>query len=293
MSSLKSPSFDALDDRARAAVLSLAASATEALGAWASRHPCIRAVRAKSVALTFAASAPFCGSEAVVSTARVSLWIFAIDDLFDEEEASFEALVSRAETYRRMIRGDESTVPADDPVGSCLAEIIADLSSYPLFRALRGAWAHALIGTIDAMIRECQWRREYRASKRTRLPSYDDYIANGLYSVGGPPHFMTWIVTIGDASSVEKLPFLQRLAEIASTCIRLANDLQTYEREIAEGNVNSILIFQGGATLAQAHAPITRAPGRRSEPSFGSRASCVNSMRRMISISRWPFEVVR
>ena len=93
------------------------------------------------------------------------------------------------------------------------------------------------------MVREQEWRRACRSHGLVALPSYDEYLDNGLNSIGGPPHIWSDLITIGDASTPDHLDGLRPMERIASTCIRLANDLQSYRKEVAEGNINALVIL--------------------------------------------------
>src|SRR5207237_1471750 len=75
------------------------------------------------------------------------------------------------------------------------------------------------------------------------LPNYEQYVATGRYSIGGPPHIWAALITTGDPSTPAHLDHLRAMEEIASTCIRLANDLQSYQKEIDEGKINALVIW--------------------------------------------------
>jgi hypothetical protein len=210
---------------------------------WAARHPLIRRVRVWPLSLSVAAAAPMSSVEALIATARVSLWVFTLDDLFDEERVPQAELVRRAERYRAIAQ-DQPTAPAADNLAIALREIRQELASYPLFETPLGhAWAQALCGTIDGMTREYYWRLSYRKDGGASLPTYDEYVANGLYSIGGPPHIWASIITAGDPSAAEHLAELREMERIASTCIRLANDLQSYTKELAEEKFNALVLI--------------------------------------------------
>src|SRR5438309_1212763 len=50
------------------------------------------------------------------------------------------------------------------------------------------------------------------------------------------------MITADDPSTPDHLDHLRAMEQLASTCIRLANDLQTYRKEIVEGNINALVI---------------------------------------------------
>jgi hypothetical protein len=118
-----------------------------------------------------------------------------------------------------------------------------DLATYPLFGAIGSEWANALCGTIEGMQRENAWRVADRTGAgAVCLPTYAEYVATGLYSIGGPPHIWAAMITTDDPSTPAHLDHLRPMEQLASTCVRLANDLQSYRKEIDEGKINALVI---------------------------------------------------
>jgi Terpene synthase family 2, C-terminal metal binding len=222
-------------------IFDLTTRVSHTLRLWAVRYPLVRRVRVWPLALSVAAAAPFSSAEALISTARVSLWVFTLDDIFDEERVPESEMMKRADRYRSIAHGGSPS--AQDSLSAALYEIRQDLTRYPLFAELGDDWANALCGTIDGMVREFQWRAMRVRDPEVELPTYEEYIANGLYSIGGPPHIWSDLITTNDPSTPDHLDQLRPMERIASTCIRLANDLQSYGKEVAEGNINALVIL--------------------------------------------------
>ena len=193
-----------------------------------------------------ASAASFSSAAALVSMARMSLWVFTIDDLFDEEIVPFAELRRRVARYNQILAGATADPKRErDTLVLALQDIRDDLSSYALWPALRDEWAAAVARTLDAMMREHDWRIMYRdGTGDSDLPSYDAYLDDGLYSIGGPPHIWTTLIAISDETTLHHLHRLRQMERTASICIRLANDLQSHQKEIAEGKINSIVIRQ-------------------------------------------------
>jgi hypothetical protein len=255
---LRSRFLDVRDAGEQVRIFDLSARAAQTLHRWAARYPLIRRVRVWPLALSVSAAAPFASVEALISTARLSLWVFTLDDLFDEERVPRAELMRRAERYRAIAANQLSNVP-NDSLAAALCEIRDDLARYPLFEKLGPVWAEALCGTIDGMLREYQWRTMYRRDGAAALPTYEEYVATGLYSIGGPPHVWSAVITAGDMTSTEQLPHLRTMEQVASTCIRLANDLRSYQKEIVEGKINALVLLsrqyhQGGPRMQEAYA---------------------------------------
>ncbi|MGI9147544.1 MAG: terpene synthase family protein [Chloroflexota bacterium] len=232
-----------LDPAEQSHIYALSVETAAALQAWAGGYPVVRAARILPLSLSVAASAPFSSVEALISTARLSLWVFTLDDLFDEQCAPEHTLRQQAQIFRGLAY-QHVTCPPGDHLGPALRDVRDDLASYPLFQSLGDEWAAAVCGTIDAMLREYDWRATHRdaAGHWTSLPSYDEYLAVGRYSIGGPPHIWAAMITADDPSTPDHLDHLRSMEQVASTCIRLANDLQSYHKELLEGNVNALVI---------------------------------------------------
>lgn len=259
---LRSRFLDARSQVEQLRVFDMTARVSHALRQWAARYPLVRRVRVWPLALSVSAAAPFAGVEALISTARVSLWVFTIDDVFDEERVPESVMMRRADRYRAIAHG-HSVETDEDSLATALQEIRRDLRRYPLFGSLGEEWANSLCGTIDGMAREFEWRGMLERNPNAPLPTYEEYIANGLYSIGGPPHIWADLITGNDPSTPEHLEQLRPMERIASTCIRLANDLQSYRKEAAEGNINSLVLLSrmleaAGVPPSEAHQQAER-----------------------------------
>src|SRR5437588_2871739 len=140
---LQSNFLDSRDAADQLRIFDLSARAAQTLYRWAARYPLIRRVRVWPLALSVAAGAPYSSVEALISTARLSLWVFTLDDLFDEERVPQVELMKRAERYRALAHRE--IAPANgDSLATALCELRDDLASYALFDTLGDAWANAL-----------------------------------------------------------------------------------------------------------------------------------------------------
>jgi hypothetical protein len=211
------------------------------LRAWAAPYAPIRAIRAYPLALSVTAAAPFASTAELLDTARVSLWVFTLDDLFDEDGLSPAELLRRAASYRAIAHGDSASSP--DPLAVALTDVRKSLVDYPLFQELTTTWARALCRTIDGMVREQQWRIAWRRDGIAALPGYNEYVKNGLNSIGGPPHIWSAIITTDDSTVLRQMKLFGEIERTASTCVRLANDLQSEVKEADEAKPNSLTIL--------------------------------------------------
>jgi hypothetical protein len=236
------PFLQALPQVEQHRIASLTVEAAELLTAWSAAYRIVRPVRILPICLSVAAAAPFADLQAIVDTARVSVWIFALDDVFDEGQCTQAELATRAMLYEGILL-DRPTPAEDDELAVMLRQVKAGLAGHPLYAPLGTEWALALNGTIRAMLQENEWREAFQQQMLTRLPDYDAYLACGRQSVGGPPHMWAAILTTNDSTAIQQRDYLAWMVEQSSAIIRLANDLQTYERELREGKLNSLQIL--------------------------------------------------
>ncbi|HEX8967692.1 MAG TPA: terpene synthase family protein [Chloroflexota bacterium] len=237
---LRSRFVASLDAEQQRRIFELSTLTSRPLRRWALRFPPMRDVRVLPVSLSVAASTPFASARALQSMARLSLWVFTLDDLFDEGAAPLIELMRRADRYRALAHGAWAC-PRDDGLGIALAELRNDLASYPLFAPLAMDWADALCATIDGMLREYEWRLAFREA--AVLPDYDEYVTTGRQSIGAAPYILATLITSEDPSTPRHLAHLRTMEQVAATCLRLANDLRSYAKEVAEGKINALVIL--------------------------------------------------
>src|ERR1051325_7632334 len=138
-SGLRSRFLASLDPAEQVRIFDLSARTAQTLHRWAARYPLIRRVRVCPLSLSVAAGAPFASVEALISTARLSLWVFTIDDLFDEERVPQGELTKRAARYRALAHREISATSGDS-LATALCETRDDLATYVLFGPLGTEW---------------------------------------------------------------------------------------------------------------------------------------------------------
>ncbi len=68
--------------------------------------------------------------------ARMSLWVFTIDDLFDEESVPYPELHRRVDRYLQFLNtGQVASRDKHDTLANALQDIRDDLASYPCSRS--------------------------------------------------------------------------------------------------------------------------------------------------------------
>jgi hypothetical protein len=223
-------------------VYRLASNVAAVLSVWAKAYPLVRKVRIQPLALSVCAAAPFSSVEDLVAVARVSLWVFTADDIFDEDIKTASELAGLTEVYQAIAAG-RSPGPIGDELAVALTDVVRGLQRFPLFARLAPVWSHAFGRTLEGMVRENRWRNAVQRRGLASAPSYRDYLKTGRYSIGGPPHIWPSVISMDDASALDFLPQIQRMERTASSCVRLANDLRSETKETIEGKVNSLRIL--------------------------------------------------
>lgn len=222
-------------------VSALADRTAACLETWAEDHPSVRRARIGPIAQQLAASAPFAPVEALTSTLQIGLWIAALDDLLDEGQAPQSEVADRLGIFADVAHLPERSDREDD-LARMLFETYNILLQQPLFPALEALWLQALNDHLQGHLAEHAWRSSYRQD-RAALPSYEDYLAVGRHTIGFPLIPWTFLLLLGDPSTPQHAAELNDMASDAGICLRLANDLRSYERELKEEKINAVVIL--------------------------------------------------
>jgi len=224
---------------------------------------------AAAAASTYANDVPY-----LLPCVKLATWIFAVDDLTDA------GVVSNDETWRRItdcldvFSKDKDALQETDALRKGLADIREKLKDLRHFSTLKSDLVKSMQMLLDAMRREQEWSTRYLNRTDHPLPEYSEYLENGLWSIGVVPILfgslmgMELVDVSARKSSERQRPTLPRLEDLkrtdvkvprpndvpapalteleieAATCVRLANDLRSYEKEVKEGKLNALTILQ-------------------------------------------------
>lgn len=215
-----------------------------ALAPTARRYPSLRAERLLGIAYIVLARMPdWRRDDPQLITARYLVWIFGVDDLSDDWALPLPALLARHTHYRAVAAG--APPDARDDLALLLAELCADLAAQPSWPALAHEWRTALGGLLAAM-----------AAERDPRPRADlaEYMAYAHISIGALQDAWTMLIVLGERVGQAQLQAIRAAMLAEARVIRLANDLNSAEREQAEGKQNALTILaaQGdGRALAE------------------------------------------
>lgn len=197
-------------------------------------YPIFNPIRFQAVSLTSAAENPFISMGKLENRVKITIWIFAIDDLIDEKMIPENELKEKLDFYKKVVLGEAHEVDPKDQCGSVLLDIVKQIQSRPLYADLKDLWEQSFLKMITGMLLEA-----HEAPLNIGLEKYLDHSA---YSVGVPMYVISaWILT-EEQSKLHHRDELEELMMLSSKSIRLANDLRTYEKEKKENNLNAIMI---------------------------------------------------
>ncbi|RLM73502.1 ent-kaurene synthase like-2 [Panicum miliaceum] len=113
-------------------------------------------------------------------------------------------------------------------------------------------WPLQWLDLLRSMMTEVEWRiNKY-------VPTTEKHIRNGALTFALGPIVLPALYFVGPKipESAVKEPEYNELFRLMSTCGRLLNDVQTYEREYSEGKVNSVSlpVLQSGGSMSIAEA---------------------------------------
>jgi hypothetical protein len=209
---------------------------------WTLQYPCLGQVRIPPIAFHNAVVMPHLDVSACFLLAKLVLWIFGIDDLIDKHAISPAGLEKIIVQWCTAARG-VSDERADDELTAILSEIRKDLSNYKLFQSLYKNWATELRLHVEGMAKEYKYALDYNTHGPSALPSLDSYLHTSVYGLGIPLFALTLFIVLDDSTADVRFESMADLVRYTSVAVRLYNDVQTFEKESEEGNVNSIVIL--------------------------------------------------
>nr|WP_255216043.1 terpene synthase family protein [Pseudenhygromyxa sp. WMMC2535] len=196
------------------------------------------------------------GAAELARLTQFVLWIFALDDAMDEAERPLSELGEIAVNIERVLLLREVRPAAgESPLCRSLVELRESLPE-TLDPTLVSEWVRTTNYMVRGMLVEAYWRKlQAVATAKRGLPSFEDYMSAAWYSVGVPPMVKLALALLGAESPLEH-GVLERAVLHASRAVRLANDLQTYEKELAEGCANAVTILAQRVGVDAARARI-------------------------------------
>jgi hypothetical protein len=225
------------------------------LSEWARRYPVVRQQRIQAVSLFQAAIDPRVALEDALVMAKMFLWAFAFDDLADERLITLEEFRAMVDGwYELALEYPAVATREGDETHRILLELLEGLARHSLFAPLQRELATHVKRVGTAMATEVERGVRFRVGGPSALPSLEEHIEVGTYSICVPLH--VHMLCIADEPAVlEEMDTLREAARRTGACLRLYNDIQTLEKSREEGGVNSIIIVYHRLRAAQPAAP--------------------------------------
>ncbi|MEU6715312.1 terpene synthase family protein [Nonomuraea sp. NPDC046802] len=195
--------------------------------------------------LSAAATFPHARPDQIADLGMLTTILFGVDDIADNIAGQWSHGDINA-FFRELcgiVSGEFPQVNADDPVGQAL-HVWHEWCAR--FRRHAAATAHAPVLEEQlelaggAMVRERLW-----AAGGEPWPTYEEYVANGRLTILYPTWWAAALVICGPVpADAEHWEAITRITTLGAACMRLANDIRTFERERREGKPSSVLILE-------------------------------------------------
>ncbi|KAK6930498.1 Terpene synthase, metal-binding domain, partial [Dillenia turbinata] len=188
-------------------------------------------------------------SDARISWIKHSVLAYVVDDFFDvgSSQQEQEKLIHLLDKWD-IDEDTEFCSEAVEIIFLVLRDTISESADMALKWQGRCVKAHLIqiwMDVLTTMGREAEWGRD------KVVPPMDEYMENGYVSFALGPIVLPTLYLVGPKLSEEIVasPEYHGLFKLMSTCGRLLNDIQTYEREATEGKLNAVqfhIIRRGG-----------------------------------------------
>ncbi|MEV4299604.1 terpene synthase family protein [Microbispora rosea] len=230
--------------------------------------------------LANAFGAPWSTADQLRFLTRVSLWVFAADRQVDGVPRSREDLDDLLSNCLRTAAGVDG-IPAA-PLTRFLADIARDLNAVPEFPGMRATWVESLQRFLAAMKREWEWRAS--ASDGSPLPGVSEYLGNADSTAASFVNVSYWLHS-RDTRALEHIDELTTVGALVQQVLRLLNDLASYERDLASGDLNVLTLGIGRAEVTELIGELVARCRERIEPLKGRCPQAAAYLERQIGFS--------
>ncbi len=225
-------------------VSAVAGKAQREMREWAAAYPSLFSAKPfdpalfGTLALASAFSGPWLDAERLRMANRMCLWCFGLDWLIDYVATSADEV---RDIVARCLAVAEGGAPAEGDDLTCfLAEVRDELAQCPAFAVLRPIWLDDMRRMLDAMALETTWKAAHSSGDRP-LPGFAEYLGNADnlgFSFVFDAH---WIYT-ADAPPEGDLDAVREASHAVQRVVRLLNDIGTYHRDLAWGDLNALML---------------------------------------------------
>lgn len=202
-----------------------------AIRSWSSKYSIFDSKRIYSTLFVILGSGYIWPAEDFLKVARLVLWIFAFDDWADTD-ATPDALSKKIQYFRDILSG--VAYPSDE--FSTILRTISDPVNGNAKKLVR--FKEMLLKMLEAMRQEASWAQLTPREKKEIGENH--YLAASVYSIGSPAYF-AYCDYIADLSRADEQTVTELLIK-SGLIMRMANDYQTFQKEVTEGNINLMFV---------------------------------------------------
>jgi hypothetical protein len=199
--------------------------------------------------LAIAFSAPWLDADRLRMASRACIWCLGLDWQVDYVSTS-RAEVSGLVEHCLAVAGGETPAP-DDGLGGFLADIRDELAELDGFAALRAVWLDEVRRLLRGMATEREWK-----SAEVR-PTLEEYLSNAD-NLGFSFVYISHLIYTTEPAPLRDLDELLGAGRAVQQVIRLLNDLATYDRDVAWGDLNAIMLVPDPDDVRRRLAVLTR-----------------------------------
>jgi hypothetical protein len=225
----------------RGALLDVAAEVSATSEEWLASYPVVaRSPVTAACSLAAAIGMPGLGVPELALMTRWWLWIFGVDDRFDDPGYPDFELESWTAEFTAALHGDSSGANSDLLLAA-FGSIHRDLRGYPVFGVLDEPWRRGMADIVQGMHTERRWHVGLTGAA---VPSFEEYLKNGITTICVRPYTITACVVAGELAAAAGFGALDPMIRAAARCFRLANDLRSDSRERQEGKLNAVSLLR-------------------------------------------------
>jgi hypothetical protein len=185
------------------------------------------------IALSHALVNPWRRPNELRASNRMANWLFWLDDVI--EGADSDTLASDlAEGCRAIAAGEQS--PIDHSLLRALGDVRDELAAAPLWPVLADRWQDRLMRTVVGYLR---YRDFSRAVANGKPPSPAEYMS---ITLGVEVARITHLIAAEGLDVVDHIEVLLQAIEAQDRAHRLVNDIQTFDRDRRDGDINVLFL---------------------------------------------------
>ncbi|KAH6829065.1 hypothetical protein C2S53_013213 [Perilla frutescens var. hirtella] len=177
--------------------------------------------------------------------AKAAIIVTVADDFYDMEGSlpDLEILTHAVQRYVRLDGHSKTIFEALDDFVNETAATYHPQQAAVLLPMLQDLWRETFMS----------WMVERRWSVRGDIPSMDEYLETGMVSIAAHTIILP-VTTFFNQNGTTPPPYqYQNITKLLMLITRLANDIQSYQKEVEDGKMNLVMLQGGSIEDSVAH----------------------------------------